>query len=80
MNVLRSAIVVGAGSAGSVVTRRLLDAGVEVQLLEAGRSDENPAIHDLGRLGELWLSDDDWGYFTTPQRHAAGRKLSLIHI
>ena len=75
MNVLRSAIVVGAGSAGSVVTRRLLDAGVEVQLLEAGRSDENPAIHDLGRLGELWLSDDDWGYFTTPQRHAAGRKL-----
>lgn len=71
----RHVIVVGAGSAGSVITRRLLDAGDRVTLLEAGRTDANPAIHDLGRLGELWLSEDDWGYFTTPQRNAAGRRL-----
>jgi len=68
-------IVVGAGSAGSVVARRLLDAGAEVALLEAGRPDENPAIHDLSRMGELWHGPDDWDYFTTPQAHAAGRRL-----
>lgn len=54
-------IVVGAGSAGSVVTRRLIDAGHQVTLIEAGGSDVNPAIQDVGRLGELWLSKDDWG-------------------
>lgn len=71
----RHIIVVGAGSAGSVVTRRLLDAGHEVTLLEAGRKDENPAIHDMGRMGELWHSEDDWDYYTTPQEGAANREL-----
>lgn len=71
----RHYIVVGAGSAGSVVTRRLLDAGHEVTLLEAGRKDENPAIHDMSRMGELWHSEDDWNYFTTPQEHASARQL-----
>lgn len=69
------AIVVGAGSAGSVITRRLVDAGHRVLLLEAGGEDTNPAIHDPSRMGELWHSPDDWDYFTTPQKHAADRKL-----
>lgn len=68
-------IIVGGGTAGSILTRRLLDAGKTVHLLEAGRPDENPAIHDMSRLGELWLSQDDWGYFTTPQKNANNRKL-----
>ncbi|MGO2110937.1 MAG: GMC family oxidoreductase [Pseudoclavibacter sp.] len=68
-------IVVGAGSAGSVITRRLLDAGANVTLVEAGGSDDKPTISDLGRLGELWLSPDDWGYFTTPQEHIGGRQI-----
>ncbi len=70
-------IVVGAGSAGSVLVRRLVDAGRSVVLLEAGGRDTNAAIHDPARLGEIWHSADDWDYFTVPQEHAAGRRLHL---
>ena len=45
-------------------------------LLEAGGRDDNPAIHDPGRLHELWLSDVDWAYETVPQAHANGRRLA----
>jgi choline dehydrogenase-like flavoprotein len=69
-------IVVGSGSGGGVVARRLVDAGAHVLLLEAGGRDENPAIHDPGRVHELWLSEVDWAYETVPQRHANGRRLA----
>lgn len=75
MNAQPDVIIVGGGTAGSIIARRLLDAGKTVHLLEAGRPDVNPAIHDMSRLGELWLSQDDWGYFTTPQKHGNNRKL-----
>src|SRR3954453_6960971 len=68
-------IVVGSGSAGAVVTRRLVDAGVSVLLLEAGLADDNPAIHDPARLFELWDSEQDWGYRTVPQAGCDGRAL-----
>lgn len=77
MGAQRSVIVVGAGSAGCVVARRLVDAGWQVTMLEAGGEDANPAIHDPMRMAELWHSADDWDYRTVPQEHAAGRRLHL---
>lgn len=70
-------IVIGAGSSGSVITRRLVDGGARVLVLEAGGEDRNPAIHDPARMGELWHGPDDWDYHTVPQQHAAGRRLHL---
>ncbi len=68
-------VVVGSGSAGAVVARRLVDAGASVLLVEAGGRDTNPAIHEPSRMFELWGSPEDWNYFTAPQAHAAGRRL-----
>jgi choline dehydrogenase-like flavoprotein len=49
-------IIVGAGSAGNVVARRLLDAGKRIAVLEAGDDDTNPNIAHLYNLGALWHS------------------------
>ena len=70
-------VVVGSGSAGAVVARRLVDAGASVLLLEAGLPDENPAIHDPARLFELWDSEQDWGYRTVPQVGVRGARAAL---
>lgn len=72
-----SVIVVGAGSAGAVVARRLADAGVNVTVLEAGGEDTNPAIHDPARMAELWHSEDDWDYRTVAQPGANGHRIHL---
>jgi choline dehydrogenase len=67
-------IVVGAGSAGSVVASRLSeDPQLRVLLLEAGGSCDHAAVHDPTQWPTLLSGPLDWGYVTVPQRHAAGR-------
>jgi choline dehydrogenase-like flavoprotein len=70
-------VVVGSGSAGSVIARRLVDAGTSVLVLEAGGEDDNPAIHDPTRVMELQSSPDDWDYVTVPQVGCAGREMHI---
>ncbi|PXY23369.1 hypothetical protein BAY59_27205 [Prauserella coralliicola] len=72
-------IVVGTGSAGSVIARRLVDAGVgEVLAIEAGVEDRGVhAISEPTSWRTLWGSEYDWAYRTTPQRGLNGRVLGL---
>jgi choline dehydrogenase len=67
-------IVIGAGSAGCVVAARLSeDPGARVLLVEAGGTDDHPAVEDPTLWPTLFGGELDWGYQTVPQRHAAGR-------
>ncbi len=69
-------VVVGAGSAGCVVTARLTeDPNVSVLLLEAGPRDRKLEIRIPAAFSKLYDSAVDWGYRTAPQPGLGGREV-----
>ncbi|TFV57486.1 glucose-methanol-choline oxidoreductase [Mycobacterium sp. PS03-16] len=69
-------VVVGTGSAGSVVANRLsADPGVTVLVLEAGPHDKDKFVHIPAAFSKLFRSELDWDYRTEPQKELDGREL-----
>jgi choline dehydrogenase-like flavoprotein len=69
-------IVVGTGSAGSVVANRLsADPAVTVVVLEAGPRDKDKFIHIPAGFAKLFRSAMDWDYLTEPQKELDGREI-----
>ncbi|MEH2271295.1 MAG: lycopene cyclase family protein [Nostoc sp.] len=83
-------IIIGAGSAGCVLAKRLTaDSETTVLLLEAGNPDTKPEIQSPSATLSLLGSEVDWGYFSEPEPYlndlktlglsACARPISKIH-
>ncbi len=69
-------IVVGAGSAGCVVTHRLAQAGHTVLVLEAGGDDRGiDEVTIPAAFPNLFKTEHDWDFETVEQKHALGRRM-----
>lgn len=63
-------IIIGGGSAGSVLAGRLSeDSTAQVLLLEAGKSDRHPFYHLPAGFAKMTKGIGSWGWDTVPQRH-----------
>ena len=52
-------IIIGAGSGGSTLARRLIDAGYSVHVIEGGSIDTNPNVHSPQGWPALLMSEND---------------------
>ncbi|MEI7916038.1 MAG: GMC family oxidoreductase N-terminal domain-containing protein [Mycobacteriaceae bacterium] len=69
-------VVVGTGSAGSVVASRLsADSSANVVVLEAGPMDSDKFVHIPAAFSKLFRSPLDWDYLTEPQKDVGGREI-----
>ena len=69
-------VIIGAGSAGCVVARRLVDGtDATVMLLEAGGPGEGPSLSNPPRWVENIGSRYDWAHRYEPSSHVDGRSI-----
>ncbi len=70
-------IIVGSGSAGSVMAYRLAEAGRTVLVLEYGGTDRGPLIQMPSALSiPMNMNRYNWGFETQPEPHLNGRRLA----
>ncbi|WP_435256853.1 GMC family oxidoreductase [Thioclava sp. FR2] len=63
-------IIIGGGSAGSVLAARLSEnPEVSVLLLEAGGRDRHPFYHLPAGFAKMTKGIGSWGWYTVPQKH-----------
>lgn len=77
-------VVVGSGSAGAIVARRLADSGASVTLIESGRRLRGPLVTVPGMCGAIHAATAlqrlvTWPAWTVPQQNMHGRRLPQSH-
>ncbi len=69
-------VIVGAGSAGCVLSARLSADGARVLVLEAGDHDRNWLLHIPIGVGKVWHDPRfNWSYMSEPEPNLGGRQI-----